>query len=156
MKINYCPICSTKTISKQLGDDFLQICPQCKRNYQDIFYTCVIIVCVNELGKIAVIKQSYGKDRYVLVAGFVKPLENLEDCCKREIYEELGLEDNNIKYLGSYPMDKNENLMVAFEASVSGFIKLSSEVKEVKFVSKEEAIKLLSDAKIAKEVVKNL
>ena len=53
-------------------------------------------------------------------------------------------------------MDKNENLMVPFEASVSGFIKLSSEVKEVKFVSKEEAIKLLSDAKIAKEVVKNL
>ena len=93
---------------------------------------------------------------YVLVAGFARPLERLEDTCVREIKEELGLDTKSITYLGTYPMEKTENLMVAYKCHVSGFIKLSSEVKEVKFVSKEEALELLKDAKLAYKVVKNL
>jgi NAD+ diphosphatase len=156
MKINYCIECGKKTFLKKLGDDFVQICPDCKRSYQDIFYTCAIIVCVNELGKIAVIKQSYGTDKYVLVAGFCKPLEKIEDCCIREVREELGLEATNLEFIGSFPMEKNENLMMAFKCNVSGFIKLSEEVKEVRFVSLDEAKELLKDAKIAYKVINSI
>jgi NAD+ diphosphatase len=154
MKFNYCPEDGTKTSFIKLGDDILSHCPMCNRNYQDFFYTCVIIVARNSSGKIACIKQSYGRDRYVLVAGFVKPNETLTDACKREILEEIGLASLNIKYLGSMPMEKTENLMVGFLVDVDGFINLSSEVKEIVFVSKEEALDLLKDANIASNFVR--
>jgi len=156
MRFNYCPLCGSQTKLIKFGDDFVNICKNCQRQFQEFMYTCVIIVCINDNNKIACIKQSYGKDRYVLVAGFVKPLESLEEAVRREVKEELGLEASNISYLGSYPMDQKENLMVAYKTDVSGFINLSSEVKEVVFVEKEEALDLLRDASIAYKVVKNL
>ncbi|MCR5786543.1 MAG: NUDIX domain-containing protein [Acholeplasmatales bacterium] len=155
MKINYCPLCGTKTNSIHLGDEDLSLCPKCNKKYPSFNYTCVIIICINEEGNIAVIRQSYGVDRFVLVAGFVKPLEALEDCVKREVNEELGLNASNIRYLESIPMENTENLMCAFVCDVKGFISLSSEVKEIKFVKIDEAIKLLNSATIALKVVKD-
>ncbi len=153
MKFNYCPICGTKTQIVHLGDDFLRYCKVCNKSYQDFFYTCVIIVCVNESGKIGLIKQSYGKDRYVLVAGFMKPGESAKEASIREIKEEIGLNVLDIKYLDSIPMEKTENLMIGFLAHVDGFINLSSEVKDIIFVDKEKALTLLDNAKIAKSFV---
>lgn len=156
MDFKFCPMCGCLMIKKQFGDDILSFCSNCNKGLHDFFYTCVIVACVNKFGEVAVIKQSYGEDKYVLVAGFVNLHESLEECVKREVKEELGLDVLNLDYIASYPMDNKDNLMVAYKTSVDGLISLSSEVREVKFVKKEEAIKLLSEAKIAKKVVECL
>ena len=156
MDFKFCPRCGTLTIKKQFGDDILSYCTNCNKGLHDFFYTCVIVACVNKNDEVAVIKQSYGEDKYVLVAGFVNMHESLEECVKREVKEELGLDTLNLKYMNSYPMDNKDNLMVAYKACVDGLISLSSEVREVKFVKKEEALKLLSEAKIARKVVESL
>jgi NAD+ diphosphatase len=155
MKINYCPICGQKTKEIVLGDEKLFYCPHCDKRYPLFNYTCVIILCINNKGNVAVIKQNYGLDRYVLVAGFVNPLESLEDAVKREVKEELGLDASNIKYLESIPMEKTENLMCAFVCNVDGFISLSSEVKEVTFVNLKKAKELLQNATVALKVVED-
>ncbi len=153
MRFLYCPNCGKKTSPKQLGDDLVDYCPNCASALHSFFYTCVIIVLVNKENKVCVIKQSYGENKYVLVAGFVNLHESLEECVKREIAEETGLCTKSIKYIGSFPMENKDNLMVGYVAHIDGLISLSSEVKEIQFVDINEALNLLKDAKIAHKVV---
>ncbi len=153
MRFLYCPNCGNKTITRKLGDDLVDYCVSCNNALHSFFYTCVIIVLINNDNKICVIKQSYGENRYVLVAGFVNLHETLEECVKRETKEETGLDAKNITYLGSFPMENKDNLMVAYFAHVDGLISLSSEVKELEFVNIDTALNLLENAKIARKVV---
>ncbi len=154
MRFLYCSNCGKKTIVKQLGDDVVDYCTSCNSALHTFFYTCVIIVLINKENKVCVIKQSYGENKYVLVAGFVNLHESLEECVVREIKEETGLITKDIKYIGSFPMENKDNLMVSYVAHVDGLISLSSEVKEIHFVDIDRALLLLKDAKIAYKVVK--
>ena len=53
---------------------------------------------------------------YSVLAGFVEPGETLEECVKREIFEEVGIAVKNIRYFGSQPWPFPDSLMVAFTA----------------------------------------
>ncbi|MBW1863503.1 MAG: NAD(+) diphosphatase, partial [Deltaproteobacteria bacterium] len=53
---------------------------------------------------------------YSVLAGFVEPEESLEECLKREVKEEVGVEVKNICYFGSQPWPFPNSLMVAFTA----------------------------------------
>jgi NAD+ diphosphatase len=50
----------------------------------------------------------------------VEPGESLEDCVRREIYEEVGIEVENVKYFGSQPWPFPDSLMMAFTAEHAG------------------------------------
>ncbi len=59
-----------------------------------------------------------------LVAGFVEPGESFEDCVRRELMEEVGIEADVGAYAGSQPWPFPDQLMLGFEASwVSGELK---------------------------------
>ena len=53
---------------------------------------------------------------YSVLAGFVEPGETLEECVRREIYEEVGITVKNIRYFGSQPWPFPDSLMIAFTA----------------------------------------
>jgi len=57
---------------------------------------------------------------YSVIAGFVEPGETLEECVRREVKEEIGLEVKNIKYFGSQSWPFPDSLMVAFTAHYAG------------------------------------
>ncbi|WP_261665064.1 NAD(+) diphosphatase [Deinococcus sp. Marseille-Q6407] len=53
---------------------------------------------------------------FSVVAGFVEPSETLEDCCHREVREELGVTIRSPQYRMSQPWPLPHSLMVAFSA----------------------------------------
>jgi NAD+ diphosphatase len=53
---------------------------------------------------------------YSVLAGFVEPGETLEECVRREVFEETGVHVQNIRYFGSQPWPFPDSLMVAFTA----------------------------------------
>jgi len=57
---------------------------------------------------------------YSVLAGFVEPGESLEDCIRREIKEEAGIEVKNIRYFKSQPWPFPDSLMVGFTAQYAG------------------------------------
>ena len=62
------------------------------------------------------------------MAGFLEVGETLEECVRREVREETGLEVDNITYFGNQPWPYPSGLMVGFVADyVSGEIKLQDE-----------------------------
>ena len=52
-----------------------------------------------------------------VLAGFVEPGESLEDCVRREVREEVGLELADIRYVASQPWPFPHSLMVGFTAA---------------------------------------
>jgi NAD+ diphosphatase len=62
---------------------------------------------------------------YGLVAGFVETGETLEECVRREVWEETHLCIRNIRYFASQPWPYPSGLMVGFTAEYeSGELKL--------------------------------
>ena len=53
---------------------------------------------------------------YSVLAGFVDPGETLEECVKREIKEEVNIEEKNIRYFGSQTWPFPDSLMIGFIA----------------------------------------
>ena len=58
--------------------------------------------------------------RYSVLAGFVEPGESLEECAMREVFEEVGIEINNIRYIASQPWPFPNSLMLGFTAEYAG------------------------------------
>ena len=68
------------------------------------------------------------KEYYGLVAGFLETGETLEECVRREVREEVGLEISNLRYFGSQPWPYPCGVMIGFTADyLSGNIHLQEE-----------------------------
>ncbi len=64
--------------------------------------------------------QRFRRNYYSVLAGFVEAGESLEDCLKREVREETGIEVKKIKYFASQSWPFPNALMVGFTAEYAG------------------------------------
>ncbi len=159
MRFTYCPHCGTKLISKEIGDEgMIPYCEKCNIPLWDMFTTSIIAAVVNEYREVALLRQNYvSLTKYVCVAGIMKLGESAEETAIREIKEEIGQDVEKLKYVGSYPYEKKEMLMLGFKATVKKKdFKLSSEVDAVEWVRYENALSLLREGSIAWQLVKSV
>lgn len=73
--------------------------------------------------------------RYVPLAGFLEAGESIEEAVHREVFEEVGLTVNNLKYFASQSWPFPHSLMIAFTADyVGGDIKVDeNEIEEARW-----------------------
>jgi NAD+ diphosphatase len=57
---------------------------------------------------------------YSALAGFVEPGETIEDCIRREVREEVGIEVDGIRYFASQSWSFPHSLMIAYTATYAG------------------------------------
>ena len=159
MKANYCFICGSKAIQKEIGDEGLMpFCPECNMPLWDCFYSSIICAVVNEFNEIALLRQNYvSTTNFVCVAGHMKSGESAEETVKREVKEEIGQDVNDLIYIRSYPYEKKNLLMLGFLARVNKKeFKLSGEVDNVEWFPIEEAPGKLREGGIAWQLVKEI
>jgi len=151
MKFTYCPNCGEKLIPKTLGDEGdVPFCESCNRPFFPMFSTCVICLCVNEYGEVALIKQSYmPTEHFVLVSGYIKPGENAEYTAMREIEEEIGIKPESCHFALSVYYEKRDQLMLGFVCKAKkADLALSCEVKEAKWCPENEVLNYLRGGSI--------
>ena len=119
MRDPYCPKCGTRLIEKDLKNEgMIPWCETCGEYRFPMFNTAVSMIVVNESErKILLIKQ-YGRDAYILVAGYVNRTESLEEAVKREVREETGMEVSSLCFNRSSFFEPSNTLMCNFTAYV--------------------------------------
>lgn len=156
MKFIYCPDCGEKAVQKEIGDEgLMSFCNKCNKPLFDSFYTCVIVLAVNEYNEAVLIRQDYvSKDTYVCVAGHIKSGENAETTAMREVEEEIGIRPRNIEYINSYYYDKKDMLMLGFLAHVKKQdFNISQEVDKAEWFDLKHAAEKVRKGSIAMKLI---
>jgi NAD+ diphosphatase len=114
----YCGRCGAHTEDKQ--DERAKLCPRCGLiNYPRL--SPAIIVAVRKDDRLLLARNKrFRNGFYSVLAGFVEPGETLEECVKREVFEEVNIRVKNIRYFGSQPWPFPNSLMVGFTAEYAG------------------------------------
>ena len=149
----FCGKCGQPTEDGQ--DERAKVCSQCRLvNYPRVS-PAVIVAVIREdqilLGSNIRFKSKY----YSVLAGFVEPGENLEECVAREIKEEVGISVNNIRYFASQPWPFPNSLMVAFLADYAGGeIKIDpTEIKEAGWFTADNLPSIPPRITIARQLI---
>jgi NAD+ diphosphatase len=113
-KNKFCGICGSETLEKD--DERAKLCPKCGSITYPRISPAIIVAITKEDKILLAHNKNFPKGFYSVLAGFVEPGETLEQCVKREIYEEVGIHVKNIKYFGNQPWSFPDSLMIAFTA----------------------------------------
>ena len=80
-----------------------------------------IIVLVHDEDRILLARnQRFPTGMFSTLAGFVEPGESIEQTVHREVHEEVGVEVDQLQYLGSQPWPFPNSLMLGFHAHYAG------------------------------------
>jgi len=114
----HCGKCGSPT--KDKTDERAKVCPACGTVSFPRMSPAVIVAVVRDKSILLAHAARFPGAMYSVLAGFVEPGESLEDCVRREVKEEAGVELKNICYFGSQPWPFPNSLMVGFTAEYAG------------------------------------
>ena len=117
--MSFCQECGTQLIEKELEHEgIVPYCPRCEKYRFPLYNVAVSMIVVNEeTEKILLIKQ-YGRDFYILVAGYVSRTEKLEHACARELKDETGMTAKRIRFNRTEFFEPSNTLMRNFTVFV--------------------------------------
>ena len=119
----YCGACATPTVHVH-GERCLR-CPACGHAAYPRISPAMMVLIKNG-SSILLAQHTNSPTRFfTALAGFLEAGESIEDAIHREVFEEVGLSVNNLRYFGSQPWPFPHSLMLAFTADyVSGDIRV--------------------------------
>lgn len=110
----FCPRCSAELQDRP--EERAKGCPSCNLVSYPPVVPAIIVAVVRD-GKLLLAHSHRFKFAfYSVLAGFVEPGETLEECVRREVREEVGIEISDIRYFGSLPWPFPNVLMTGFTA----------------------------------------
>ena len=149
----YCGRCGTQNQEKL--DERAKQCPNCGFITYPRISPAVIVAIIKDNQILMARNKSFKTNYYSVISGFVEPGETLEECVKREIKEEVGIEVKNIQYFGSQPWAFPDSLMVGFVAEYAGGeIKIDNEeILEARWFTPENLPSLAAKSTIARRLI---
>jgi NAD+ diphosphatase len=114
----HCGRCGSR--NKMKHDERAKLCPSCGFVSYPAASSAVIVAITKGDQLLLAHNKNFKNGMYSVVAGFVELGETFEECVKREIFEEVGIEVKNIKYFASQPWPFPNSQMVAFTAEYAG------------------------------------
>lgn len=151
----YCPNCGLKLELEEVKDEGL--IPYCKNcnEYHFPHFNVAISMIVRFKEEVLFIKQ-YGKDFYILVAGYLKRGESAEEAAIRELKEETNLDVSRLKILKTKYFSKTNTLMINILVDVTNKdVKLNYEVDGYKWFNYIDGLNNIKEGSLAKEFYLN-
>ncbi len=149
----YCSRCGSKTKRKEY--ELAMVCEKCGFATYPRISPAVITAVVKDNAILLARAHRFPPGLYSVIAGFVEPGETLEQCVKREILEETGIEVRNIRYFGSQQWPFPNSLMVGFTAEYeSGEIEIDpGEIADARWFTHDSLPELPHKITIARRLI---
>ncbi|PZS16871.1 MAG: NAD(+) diphosphatase [Pseudonocardiales bacterium] len=115
----HCPLCGVPTVETNSG--WTRACPEDGSEHYPRTDPAVIML-IHDGADLALLGRGvqWGAGRFSTLAGFVEPGESLEAAVAREVFEEVGVEVRDIRYVASQPWPFPASLMLGFSARLDG------------------------------------
>ena len=148
----YCPVCGTPT------EQTTPICKRCPRCGHELYppIAPAIIVLIRKGEEVLLVHaRNFRGNFHGLVAGFIEVGETLEECVRREVHEETGLEIKELRYFASQPWPYPSGLMIGFTATYAGgSLKLQTEeLSTGAFFSKDNLPEIPRKLSLARKLI---
>ena len=138
----FCGKCGGRT--EPMEEERGKACAGCGLHFFPRVTPAVIVAVVRD-GRILLAQSTrFPAAFHSVLAGFVEPGETFEECIRREVREEVGIEVENLRYFGSQPWPFPHSLMVGFTASFAGgdLVLEEKEIVRAGWFSAEEVLRL--------------
>lgn len=114
----FCGRCGT---AMQLhAKDMARFCPACKHQSFPRLSPCIIVLIHDQDRVLLARGRQFPEGMFSTLAGFVEPGETLEQAVAREVFEEVGVQVADIRYVESQDWPFPHQLMVGFWARYDG------------------------------------
>ncbi|NMM61788.1 NAD(+) diphosphatase [Clostridium sp. P21] len=149
----FCGRCGSAT--NTVEGEYAKVCPKCGFTSYPRISPAVITAVIKDGQILLAHNKSFPGNVHSIIAGFVEPGETLEECVRREIFEEVGIKVKNIEYFSSQPWPFPNSLMVGFVAEYeSGEISVDGEeITKAEWFKDLSTIELPSKMSIAREII---
>lgn len=149
----FCGACGEATVKKAYEHG--AVCPKCGHTSYPRLSPAVIVAVTKGDKLLLARNKNFVQGLYSVLAGFVEAGETLEECVKREIREEAGIEVKNIKYFGSQSWPFPNSFMVAFTAEhENGEIQIGEdEIADARWFNVEEIPKIPGKLSISRKLI---
>ncbi len=155
---SYCPVCGGSLVERLIGAELRRACVRGKCDYVCWNNPIPVVAAIVELdGKIVLARNAtWPVGLFSMITGFLDAQELPEQALAREVKEELGLAVLEHKFLGHYLYPAANQVLMAYWARAIGPVRISTELAEVKLVTRPEFAAydfgpLFVAAKVAKE-----
>ncbi len=113
----FCGVCGAPTSVRAAGHE--RHCDACSTTQFPRTDPAVIMLVHDDDRAVLGRQKIWPQGMYSTLAGFVEPGESLEDAVAREVFEEVGLRCDSIRYSSSQPWPFPQSLMVGFHAKAT-------------------------------------
>ena len=151
---HHCGRCG-HALALEQGDRAL-VCAACRSTvYPRISPAIIVAVTSGDRLLLAHSGRFPGNRLFSVIAGYVEPGETLEECVRREVREEVGLEVQHIRYFGSQAWPFSGSLMVGFTAEhAAGEIKVDGcEILEADWFAPDRLPDIPGKISIARQLI---
>ena len=125
-----CPRCGSRTTVANAGAG--RVCPDDGSEHFPRVDPAVIMLVYDDADRVLLARHPQWPERRVsILAGFVEPGESLEQALAREVGEEVGLEVEDLRYLGSQPWPLPQSLMLGYFCRAVDAEKLRADQEEI-------------------------
>jgi len=152
----FCKKCGIELDNKVINNEGnIPYCVNCEVLYFPKSNLATIVAITNKEKQVLLLKQNHISEYFVLIAGYYKPGESLEECATREVKEEVGLDINEMSYLSSHYYEKKDALMVAFhgKSNTNCLVLDKTEVDAAKWFSFKEALTKIRSGSIGEKIL---
>ena len=114
----YCGRCGNENEERET--DRAKVCSRCELATYPRLSPSIIVLVRKGAQMLLARNAAWPTAMYSTLAGFVEPGESIEQTVHREVAEEVGIEVENLRYLGSQPWPFPNSLMLGFHADYAG------------------------------------
>ncbi|MBA3774992.1 MAG: NAD(+) diphosphatase, partial [Betaproteobacteria bacterium] len=149
----FCGRCGTPTRDK--AGERAKECPACGQTAYPRISPAMMVLVTRGHELLLARANRFPTAMYSALAGFVEPGETIEDCIRREVREEVGVEVNAITYFASQSWAFPHSLMIAYTAQyVSGELTPDgTEIADVQWFPIDALPQLPSPVSIARHLI---